>query len=614
MRWIRGSLLFLCVLAAQIGVAATVRLVGNTLYVNESPVMILRYGNAETRTRLMVNTLSAASSADKIRAVQRGNRALILVNDKSVFRVEPQDAKAAKMTAIALAKSWVSNINRALTMPPLVVPTQPISLGVNGATKLPLSGRLASSAAVEIDNDSVAKVKRVGNVVEVKAQGPGSGTIIVSAGGIFKSIPIRVSPVAAVFPQYATVHVTGFPCTSSIATGAVENAIWNQTKYFPNASLKFTVDDVGQLKEGESRTVMVRVKATAPEALESEGVVHVTVRNSPIQVAPESELWYCNFPEKIEKLHQLFGARLKQGSPARMLYHHINEMGQGLIFHAQLVNQSDRTARVLVIPGDCSRDKNPVLAGIETADRFLRNWLNSSGEIITIPPKMTMPISFCRLAPNETVSGLVYLNLLDGGPESVLVRADSKPTFNPDERWLRGLASEAPWRVLGTVPARKDEVISSQLTEHIYPEPFKKMDVSYQVGGRHGFVRIGQQPIRSSNGDNYLDGNFGVLYTIQAQLDNPSAGAANVEIVFEASAGYAGALFAYNGQVLRTPLLHPKRESRILRIRLEPGASRNLTLRTIPLSGGSYPATLSVRTIDATLGSGNTTEALFPGE
>lgn len=222
----------------------------------------------------------------------------------------------------------------------------------------------------------------------------------------------------------------------------------------------------------------------------------------------------------------------------------------------------------------------------------------SSGELLVIPPRHSMPISLKRLGPRDTVSGLVYMALLEGGPESVLVRADAKQTFQPDSRWLAALNSNSPWRVVGMLPTRGDDAMAKVLSDHIYPQPFKDVEVNYMVGGRHGFVRIGQQPIISQAGDRYLDGNFGVIYKIRAKVENPTSAPADIELVFEASAGYSGALFAVNGQVLRTPLLQPKDERRILTLKVEPGASREFTLHTIPLSGGSYPATLALRPLD----------------
>jgi hypothetical protein len=71
-----------------------------------------------------------------------------------------------------------------------------------------------------------------------------------------------------------------------------------------------------------------------------------------------------------------------------------------------------------------------------------------------------------------------------------------------------------------------------------------------------------------------------------------------LECVFEASAGYSGALFVVNGEYIRTPLLQPKQEIQIAKVRLEPGGSKTYIVLTVPLSGSSYPATLAFRPVD----------------
>ncbi len=578
--------------------AAPARLFGNIVYVNESPVLVIRSGNPTSRTRSFISSLNRYSGGAKARAESKGSEAQIFLNDRSVFRVETEDSEAANTSPLDLAKSWAANLNKALSLPPLSVGSKSVSIGNGKDVRIPLTGRLALKASVTSSDETIVSARRVpGNIVLTGGMA-GSAKIVVTSGSQMSTISVRVMPFAAMFPQNAAVTVTGVPAIGSICKGAVESAIWNQLKTTPSSEIRFDVPEIGSLAPGEAKTIPVRVNVSAPESQTSEGIVYVVIRNAPKVVQSETELWYCNFPETLENIGQVFGGRIQSGKPVRMLFHHVNEARKGLLFHAQVINKSDRPATVLLIPGDSQVDKNPVFAGIEAGGSFLRNWMCSSGEILTIPPHCSLPISLKRLAPHETVSGLIYLALLEGGPNSVMVRADAKLPFQPDYRWSQTLASNTPWRVLGAMPIRGDDGESTLISPHIYPVPFKELDVNYLVGGRHSFVRIGQQPIANSSGEMYLDGNFGVIYTIRARVENPTSVAADVEVVFEASAGYSGALFAVNGQILRTPLLQPKDERRILRLRLEPGASRLFTLQTIPLSGSSYPITLAFRPLE----------------
>ena len=138
-----------------------------------------------------------------------------------------------------------------------------------------------------------------------------------------------------------------------------------------------------------------------------------------------------------------------------------------------------------------------------------------------------------------------------------------------------------------------------ELSLHVYPNPYKSELMTYRVGGRYAFLRLGQSPIQRLDSDGALDGNFGVIYNIRGKVSNPTSVATDVELVFEASGGYTGGLFVVNGSYVKTPLLQPKAEYRIIRIRLVPGAERYLNITTLPLSGGSYPATLTLRPVQS---------------
>lgn len=590
--------LFLGIVAAVPSMAGSARLDGSVVYVNDLPVLSFRTGTPSVRAKPLLLALAAHDGKANARSSSKGGRHVVVLGNRTVVRIEPEDARLAAIPPAELARTWSANLNRALSLPPIVLGSTSVQIGNGAEHRLALFGTSAHLATVESSDESIVRAKRVPGYLVLKGNLSGSTQVAVTAGGQTYVLAVKVVPSAAVFPQYASIQVTGVPATGSTTTGAVSAAIYSQLKTAPSAEIKFQVAEVGQLPPGEARTIPVRVTAVAPDAVSTEGIVYVTVRNVPRVVEPESELWYDNVPESIERVGQLFGGKISTKEPVRILYHHDNDSPRGLLFHSQILNASNRPAQILLIPGDSPTDANPVLAGVEAADRFFRNWLSSSGEIVTIPPGASLPIAMRRLAPKQTVSGLIYVALLPGGPDNVFVRSDAKLPFLAEGRWATALASNFPWRVLGPQPIRGEEGNGSLLSEHVFPQPFRNLAVSYAVGGRHGFVRIGQEPIPSVSGDRYLDGNFGVVYTIRALVENPTATAAEIEMVYEASAGYASALFAVNGQVVNGPMLKPKGEARILKMRLEAGATRQFTVQTIPHSGGSYPATLAIRPIE----------------
>jgi hypothetical protein len=335
--------------------------------------------------------------------------------------------------------------------------------------------------------------------------------------------------------------------------------------------------------------------ADAPDALEASGTVTVVVTNDDVSASSDSVLWVDNDPERITRAGPLFSAFLQLGQRVRLLYHHYNATSQSVFVRVQVVNDNAEVAKLALIPGDSDPDNDPVAAGARAGDRFMHAWAHGSADVLSIPPHTTIPISLRRLGSGETSSGLCSLYLI-GGPEQLLIRVDAWPPFPVDQRWKDAIASSAPWRVVGANPVNNFDVAPFENSIHTYPRPYKTEDLTYQVGGRFGSVRIGQKPISGDNDEaSALDGNFGVLYTVHVTASNPTSRPRDLELVLEASAGYAGGLFLIDGSIYRAPLMKPKSQVRIRVFHLYPGEKRMLDVATIPLSGSSYPETLILR-------------------
>lgn len=602
-----GTHRLLCALALALFAAASstannVRAEGATLLVNEVPVLTVRTPHAglapraravQLASRLQTANLGSAT-AERQRRTYR-----ILFDGRPLLTVTPAEAKAGGGTPAAVAGRWVANVRKAAALPPLRLETSALRLQGGSAREIRLVGSKAHVARIETSDDAVVRATRTRFGVTLRGQGYGQGRVVVSANGEVQSIDVNVLPAAARFPQTVTAFVTGRPAAASIVAGATRGAIRAQFQAVNGANLSFDVRGVSSIPAGEARTVPIRVRATGPEAFPAEGVVNVVVRNLPIAPAAETELWYCNDPENVRNPQNLFAAPLRVGRPARMLYHHINMANTPLTVTVQAINDTDEPARLLVVPGDSPPDRNPVLAGLLAAQQFMLYTMNGAGEVVTVPPRSAIPISFRRLAPLDTMSGLCTLRLLDEGPRQIQIRTDAKVPDEANVLYSIRPTSDAPWRdtpprTLGAFD-RRTYVDSS----HIYPDPFKTERFTYEVGGNWLFIRIGQRPIANFDQVKRLDGNFGVIYNIRADIVNPTPSPADVEVVFEASAGYSGALFVVNGEFLRTPLLQPKGESRLRRLRIESGESRSITLQTIPLSGSSYPAQVTIRPVQA---------------
>jgi hypothetical protein len=586
--------------AASHAQTGPIRVEGTTVIVNEVPVMQFRisYNGTppENRAGLAIQRLQnttgdiTVSGSGDVRKILRGSSVLAVVTQ--------DDAASAGQSLTSLASTFYSSLKDALTLPPLKIVQDNIKIPIGEDRTIKLVGTKAFAANVATPAPQIARGQRTPDGIKVSAVSQGATTLTITAGN--QSIPLNVEvwPYASNFPQTVNASVIGLPAATDTVQGAVEAAVRTQVQAVNGSALTFTIPSQPSIDIGNSTSFDVKVHVDAPHAFGKDGVVHVNLRNLPIGRKPEAQLWYCNDPENLAQAGPLFAAPLMKDTPVRLLYHHYNASIDQLFVRIQLVNDSDTPARVVITPGDAKPDKNPVLAGLLAADQFLRHWMTGSGEVVFIGPHCSTPISIHRLLPGDTVSGLCALRLIDG-PNNVVLRADAIPPFDLDTKWSNAVNSLAPWRFVGAAPMTYIDNQPTVTTRHIYPDPYKQEDVNYQVGGRYGFVRIGQKPISNATMDAALEGNFGVVYTIKANMTNLTSSPADVEVMFEASAGYAGALFLVNGQVKRTLPLPPKASTQLTMVHLDPGQSKSVTLVTIPHSGGSYPATITIRPVQA---------------
>lgn len=592
-----------CLALASSLFSAQAEVDGATVSVNGTKVFRFKTSNwgisPEIIAKRVANNLASASGKVAVRKSE--SNYLLVMNGKPVVTITPKEAKAWGISGRKLAYTWAGELKRALSIAPLKIGKKNLYMGIGDVAEVAVAGKLSSDARITSSDPSFLSIERKNWGFMARAIRPGNGFVTVSAGGQTQQLNFEIKPYAATFPDQVTAYVAGRPAISGTVKGAIEGAIKQQTKFAPLAKTTIEYENIPAIGTSMSLGVPVKVKITAPGTMEREGTLTVKVVNIGLQKQSDDVLWYCNDPERITKMQNLFSGTLAREKSARLLYHHINDSPQPMIVRSLILNESDVPAKVLVIPGDSSPDKDPVGAGMRAGDQFFRALVNGSGEVITIEPKSSVPISFRRLKPQDVISGLCSIRLIEG-PESLLVRADSFPPVEVEPRWRPALTSSTPWREVGSQEIREWDRLPFTISDHIYPDPYRTENVEYKVGGRYSVIRLGQKAIAKQGDSGRLDGNFGVSYGIEINLSNPEEETTDVEIVFETSAGYSGGIFFVDGEYMITPKMLPKKEARLAKFRMAPGASRKVKIETIPLSGSSYPATIFIRPVSAFAG------------
>ena len=599
MGWGRKLAIWVCLCLPVLALAGNVRASGATVWLNEVPVVTFLTKNAgatpSARAASVVKVLSAGVPLNQLKVVAGTRDAKLVVGGQVLARATAAEAKAQRRTPLALANHWAEKIRLAHALPAIQLSANELRLPAAATRQIHVVGSAARTFALSNSDPQVVQVRRDGNQIFVKSLRKGSAMIKATAGKEQAAFQVSVLPFAAQLPQRLVAEVTGSPASATTVLGALRSTLQTKLKVVDGSMVEWGSFKGQALGQGRSTKVIVPVKVTGPNAYPREGNVEINVKNVAIPLKAETELWYCNHPENLTGTGLLFAAMLEPDEAARLLYHHLNASSIPLVVQGLLENMSDQPARVLIIPGDGEPDKDPVRTGAEAGEKFVRAYVSGSGEVVQIPPRSALPIALRRLGPGQTISGLCYLRCLSGESGALLFRAEAVAPASLDAKWMTSTQLGTPWHLAGSRPLSKYELSPVSLSEHVYPQPFKQVQADYTVGGPFTFIRIGQKPIASSNDQMALDGNFGVVYTIKSTLSNPTDKLTEVDMIFEASAGYSSAIFVLNGKVERSPMLQSKQEYKVRRLRLAPGQTMKIVTQTIPLSGSSYPATITFR-------------------
>lgn len=597
---LRAAILLLAAALASAVFGVDAYASGRSLVVNEVVV-------AEFRAKVAGKTpeKTATASAQAVLAAPRGHIAStrksgrtwqVQIGKRLVYSVTAPEAKARATSPDALAKEIASKLNAALALPPLSLEADNVHLAPGVQSAVGLVGSKARKAAMALDRTGVVTIARGQGKLTVKGLALGSVAVRFTAGPDSVTLNAEVLPPAARFPQLFEVEVMGNPATPSTIESTVRAVIAGRVGDGPGTRVQVTFPNQTPLPQGGSRSVVVHVEARSPGRYPASGPVRINIRNAGSSFAPESALWYSNDPENVDKTGRLYWASLSSATPARLLFHHRNRTSRPMAIIFSIVNTSDSEARVSAILGDSLPQQDPAKAGLNAAERYFRNYLSRSAEVFAVPARSTQPLTVRRLSPGETMSGLATLHLL-GNSGPVLVVADALWAEDLLEQWRTAALTELPGIAAQPVALNGHQGSLEGEPTHVYPHPFREESFDFQVGGRFGFVRIGEKAITNSQATGALLGNFGVLYDIKGTLGNPTAAAVEVELVVEASAGYAGFLAWLNGEMLKPILLQPKQQLVLFKVTLEPGQTRRIQIKTLPLSGSNYPITLTARPV-----------------
>ncbi len=499
------------------------------------------------------------------------------VAGKRVVTVDPGQARANRTSPYRLAEMWATRLREALSVRRLHVAEEILVLPVGGTgwveiqTAPPGRPQLGpyDSRVVHVRWEAPQRLRVVGRAV-------GTVRVPLRYGRSQKDVVVTVRPLSGQLPERVEVVVTGDPAPADVVKEAVLRSLERRSRTSPGASLEVAPVEVPSVGQGEVWTGEVPARIRSPFALPVEGTVPVVVRNEPVELLPPSRLLLSNNPERIARDGVLFRDVVRRGESVRMLYHHSNGAPRDKVVTVWLRNPHPWPARVHLQLASPNAWHDTMGVGHAAARRFLELASRGAGYVLELPPGAQHRFTAQRTPPEHVVSGVLQVQVLDGGPLEVSVSVRTVYVLDRAVHWEVG-------------PDDKPH------PRGVFGPPLVEVEARLVVGSEWQTELGRSRQPRDLRTGAVLEGDYGVTVRLRLHLENPTDRAADVELVLVASSGPAYATFLVDGQPVDLKFLATGRSAPVFTATLAPREVRTVELVTMPEAASWYPVRLAWR-------------------
>lgn len=374
------------------------------------------------------------------------------------------------------------------------------------------------------------------------------------------------------------VSVTGGPAPVNTQRLGIETAVREMVPEARAAqvTLVSAAPALAPLDPSADETVQATVQVLAPARSPERVTLPVALVNVAAQWSDAQVLLVSNSPERIAFGKVLYNASLPNGQTVRLLYHHQNgSTTQRMTIEVALSNPARSPITLWVNGASGGPAADELLIGHAAAYRFLEQYGLHAGFLLQIPANTTVPLLVHDLPPLGVVSGIAQFTLVDGDRLNLQVFARLAGEMDPPTESFQSDFDNVHQRGAFTGPK-----IERSLT--------------FAAGGPPVLMTLGDNADLLHEGATgiALQGNYGVIYTFNVLVSNPTSDPAVAALVMHADGGQARGTFLIDNQLINGPTVQPNAPQVITTIHLAPGASRTLRVTTMPESGSNYPVHL----------------------
>lgn len=588
-------LLFFIFISSQLFSAPRISVSDTQVIINNITVINFRtsldYQTPQDRANYAFFQLSELSSDDllngNITVSQKSDEVpycIIRINNVPVTAVTDQDGKSLNSTCEGIAHVWAKNIKEAIKACPLYMSESEGIIPLNEKRTKNIYGFATDNITVTNENPNICSVdfSQSEKTITVTGLKLGFANLIISNGTDTVNYGIYIRKYAADFPNTIDLTVTGSPAPSDLIKETIDKAAQRQIKTEQRA--EYRINSVNWTKKslypGDKTVATVNVTAYGDEYISVTKNISFAITNRSLKIGEPNTLLYSNNPETVEFFQDLYLGELQSGKCNRLLYHHMNRTGQTGTFIIEVINPSEEDVSLRVRKACAKPIVDTIAIGVVAGKSFIEQNEANVSSVETIPAKSRVCFVADTLKNKYSSSGIIQFWQMNGSRNCIVRVKLSKPenanvTLNQAKEYM-GNGEFA-------------------FSDYVFDNPKEVFDETYQCGGRFVFIHVGKKALENQK-HLKLYGNYGVDYECNITIENPTDKKSKVRVYLDPGAGSIAAFLKINNEYRTIHHVKPPNETDLAVYTLEPGETRKLTIKTIPLSGSSYPAKIIVGT------------------
>ena len=376
------------------------------------------------------------------------------------------------------------------------------------------------------------------------------------------------------------VSVTGGPATLDTLRLAITTAARVALGVQASAvvALAQTRPALVPLDAASVETVLADLTVTAPGLPPASYAVRMALTNAVIPWNDAETLLVSNSPETVPVGKVLYMGALSASQTVRLLFHHQNgSKSQNMLITVTASNPTHDPITAWIQGAADASAQDEMTPGHNAARAFLDEYAHHAGFLVRLPANTTVPLVVDDLTPLGIVSGIVQLSLVDGARLNVDV--------------IARLASEADPPMMSYAPDF-DQVHQ----RGAFARPQIGRAAAYTVGGPPAIMVLAADAdlLKEGQTGELLQGNYGVIYSFNVDVANPTPQPAAATLVMHADGGPARGTFVIRDRIAESPLVQPNAPQVVATFRLGPQTRRLIRVVTLPESGSNYPVRLTL--------------------